>query len=48
LAVILPFAVPSAVSTLLDERERLFDDAFIVFNAASTLEDEFDRLKLDV
>jgi len=39
---------PSAASALLEERESVFDDAFIVLRAASTLEDEFERLRLDV
>ena len=38
----------SAESTLADDCERLLDDALIVPSRASTLDDEFERLRLDV
>lgn len=46
--LILLLAVPSAVSTLLEERETLFEEALMVARAASTLDEELDRFKLDV
>lgn len=44
----LPFTMPRAVSTLEEERERDREELLSVARMVSTLDDEFDRLRLDV
>lgn len=45
---IFAFVTVSAASTLADDCERVFEVVLMAANRVSTLDDEFERLRLDV